>query len=163
MNKKVVVSGLGIVSSVGIGKEAFWNNLIKGQSGTGKIDLFDTSKFNRHIGGQIKDFNAAKFMPEEMVKFMGRASCFAIAATKLALEDAQISLEDHKDKKIGIFIGTTMAEASVLDMSVELFLKEDWNDITSKLLLNAFSPSIPRNIGYFFQIKGPENVLIPNA
>lgn len=163
MNRKVVVTGLGVVSSLGTGKEIFWHNLIQAKSGISKIELFDTTKFNRHYGGEIKDFNPGQFIPSRMEKFLGRASCFAIAATKLALEDAKISLVDYKTKKIGVLVGTTMAEASVLDFSCEMLLKEEWNEITSKLLLNAFSPSIPRNISYFFQIKGPVNVLIPNA
>lgn len=162
-NQKIAVTGLGIISSIGIGKDAFWSHLIKGRSGISEIDLFDTSKFNRHFGGEIKNFDAHQYVPAEMVKFLGRASCFAIAAVKLALEDAKISLSDYKNKRVGIVIGTTMAEASVLDLSVEMFLKDEWDDITSKLLLNAFSPSIPRNIGYFFQVKGPLNALIPTA
>ncbi len=163
MSKKVAVTGIGIVSSIGIGKDVFWNNLIQGKSGISKIDLFDTSKFNRQYGGEIKNFNPSEFIPKDMVKFLGRASCFAIAATKLALEDAGISLADSKDKKIGIIIGTTMTEASVLDFSVEKLLKEEWGEITNTLLLNSFSPSIPRNIGNFFQLKTPVNLLIPNA
>ncbi len=163
MSKRVFVTGLGIVSSLGIGKDTFWNNLKQAKSGISEIELFDTSKFKRHYGGEIKNFDVYKFIPKEMVKFLGRASCFAIAASKLALEDAKLSLADYKDKKIGILAGTTMAEASVLDFSVEMLLKEEWNEITGKLLLNAFSPSIPRNVGYFFQVKGSVNVLIPNA
>lgn len=163
MNNKVVVTGIGIVSSIGIGKDLFWENLTKGKSGISEIDLFDTSKFNRHFGGQIKDFQPSQFIPKGMVKFIGRASCFAIAATKLALQDAKISQSEYKSKKTGILLGTTMAEASVLDFSCEMLLKEKWSEITSKLLLNAFSPSIPRNIGYFLGIKGSPNLLIPTA
>jgi 3-oxoacyl-[acyl-carrier-protein] synthase II len=163
MSKRVFVTGLGIVSSLGTGKEAFWNNLKQAKSGISEIGLFDTSKFNRHYGGEIKNFDPHKFIPREIVKFLGRASCFAIAAAKLALEDARISLPDYESKKIGILAGTTMAEANVLDFSVEMLLKEELNEITNKLLLNAFSPSIPRNVGYFFQTKGAVNLLIPNA
>ncbi|MDD2689045.1 MAG: beta-ketoacyl-[acyl-carrier-protein] synthase family protein [Candidatus Omnitrophica bacterium] len=163
MSKKVAITGIGVVSSIGIGKDAFWNNLIQGKSGISEIDLFDTSKFNRHYGGEIKGFNPAKFIPKDMAKFFGRASCFAIAATKLALEDANISLADYKNKRIGVIIGTTMTEANVLDFSVEKLLKDEWKEITNTLLLNSFSPSIPRNIGTFFQLKTPVNLLIPNA
>jgi 3-oxoacyl-[acyl-carrier-protein] synthase II len=162
MSRKVVVTGLGVISSIGIGKDNFWKNLIKGESGISKVTLFDTSRFKRHYAGEIKNFNPTEFIPQDIVKFLGRASQFAIAATKLALEDAGISLVDLKNKKIAVVTGTTMAEANVLDFSCEMFLKEEWDEITAKLLLNAFSPSIARNIGYFFQTKG-FNLLIPNA
>lgn len=163
MSGRVFVTGLGVVSSIGTGKDSFWSNLIKGKSGISKIDLFDTAKFNRHLGGQIKDFNARVYIPKGMIQFIGRASCFAIAAAKLALKDADLSLTSLKDNRTGILIGTTMAEASILDFSVDMLLNEEWGKITNKLLLNVFSASIPRNIGYFLGVKGPMNILIPNA
>ncbi len=162
MGKKVVVSGIGVISSIGLNKEDFWNNLIKGKSGISKVTLFDTSKFKRHYAGEIRDFDPTLFIPQEMTQFLGRASQFAIAATKLALEDAHLNLNECRNKRLAIIVGTTMTEASVLDFSSEMLLKEEWDEITLKLLLNAFSPSIPRNIGYFLQLKG-YNLLIPNA
>ncbi|RKY33462.1 MAG: beta-ketoacyl-[acyl-carrier-protein] synthase family protein [Candidatus Omnitrophota bacterium] len=162
MGEKVVVSGVGVVSSIGLNKEDFWNNLIKGKSGISKVTLFDTSKFKRHYAGEIRKFDPTLFIPEEMTQFLGRASQFAIIAAKLALEDAHLNLNECRNKRLAIIVGTTMTEASVLDFSSEMLLKEEWDEITLKLLLNAFSPSIPRNIGYFLQLRG-YNLLIPNA
>jgi len=162
MNKEVVVTGLGAVSSVGVGKEEFWANILKGKSGISEVTLFDTSKFKRHHAGEIKNFNSSDFIPENISKFIGRASQFAIAATKLALEDANFPFSDIEAKKMAIIIGTTMAESSVIDFSGEMFIKEEWDKITKQLLVNTFSPSIARSVGYFFKAKG-ENVLIPNA
>jgi len=161
-NREVVVTGLGAVSSIGIGKEEFWANVLRGKSGISDVTLFDTLKFKRHRAGEIKNFNSSDFIPESIVKFIGRASQFAIAATKLALEDANFPLDDIETKKMAIIIGTTMAESSVIDFSGEMFIKEEWDKITKQLLVNTFSPSIARSIGYFFKAKG-ENVLIPNA
>lgn len=162
MNKKVVVTGLGAISSIGIGKDEFWNNLIKGASGISKVTLFDTSEFKRHYAGEIKNFKPTDFIPPEMIKFLGRASRFAIATTKLALQDAQLSETEIKNKKAAIIIGTTMAEARVYDFSSKMFIGEGWDKITTKIMLNIFSSSIPRNIGYLFKTKG-YNLLIPNA
>ncbi len=160
--KEVVVTGLGAVSSVGIGKEEFWANILKGKSGISEVTLFDTSKFKRHYAGEIKNFNSSDFIPQNISKFIGRASQFAIAATKLALEDANFPLSDIEAKKMAIIIGTTMAESSIMDFSGEMFIKEEWDKITKQLLVNTFSPSIARSVGYFLKAKG-ENVLIPNA
>jgi len=162
MNRDVVVTGLGAITSIGIGKEEFWANILKGKSGISDVTLFDTSKFKRHRAGEIKNFNSSDFIPESIAKFIGRASQLGIAATKLALEDANFTLDDIQTKKIAIIIGTTMAESSVIDISGEMFIKEEWNKITKQLLVNTFSPSIARGIGYFFKTKG-ENLLIPNA
>lgn len=160
--REVVVTGLGAVSSIGIGKEEFWANILKGKSGISDVTLFDTTKFKRHRAGEIKNFNSSDFIPESIVKFIGRASQFGIAATKLALEDANFPLDDIQTKKIAVIIGTTMAESNVIDFSGEMFIKEEWGKITKQLLVNTFSPSIARSIGYFFKTKG-ENLLIPNA
>lgn len=162
MQKEVVVTGLGAVSSIGIGKEEFWSNLLKGKSGISDVTLFDTSKFKRHRAGEIKNFNSSDFIPAGLAKFIGRASQFAIAATKLGLEDANLPLTDIQTQKLAIIIGTTMAESSVIDFSGEMFIKEEWEKITKQLLVNTFSPSIARSIGYFLKAKG-ENLLIPNA
>ena len=162
MDKKIVVTGLGVISSIGIGKDDFWKSLINGTSGISEVTLFDTSKFKRNKAGQIKNFKSSDFIPREMVKFLGRASQFAIAAAKLALKDAKITESKVKDKKSAVIIGTTMAEARVYDVSSKMFVGEGWDDITTKLMLNIFSSSIPRNLGHILKAKG-SNLLIPNA
>ncbi len=162
MDSRVCVSGLGVVSSLGIGKDAFWKSLIQGKSGISKVSRFDTSAFKRHNGGEIKDFHPEEFIPKNRIKFFGRASRFAITAAKLALQDAKIPLSELKNRKICVLVGTTMAEASIMDISTELFIKEEREKITPKLMLNAFAPSIPRNLGSFLKAKGI-NLLIPNA
>jgi len=83
----VVVTGIGVISSIGIGKDAYWNSLIAGRSGIGEVERFDTSKFPVHRAGEIKDFTPDNFMPRTISKLIGRGSQLAIAATKMALED----------------------------------------------------------------------------
>jgi 3-oxoacyl-[acyl-carrier-protein] synthase II len=162
MNKQVVVTGLGMVTSIGIGKEEFWKNLTAGKSGISKVTLFDTTKFKRHNAGEIKNFNAVEYIPKNITDFLGRASQFAIISTKLALEDAGLYAADIKQKDLAVIIGTTMAESSVIDFSGEMFIRQKWEEINAQLLLGTFSPSIARNVGYFFEFKG-DNLLIPNA
>ncbi|OGX44266.1 MAG: hypothetical protein A3G38_00960 [Omnitrophica WOR_2 bacterium RIFCSPLOWO2_12_FULL_51_8] len=162
MDRRVAVTGLGVVSSIGIGKAEFWDNLIKGKAGISKVSRFDTSSFKRHYAGEIKGFNPEDFIPKNKIRFLGRASRFAITAAKLALQDAKIPLSEIKNKKICVAVGTTMAEASVMDASTELFIRDSAEKITSRLMLNAFAPSIPRNLGFFLKSKGV-NLLIPTA
>lgn len=162
MNKKVAVTGIGAVTSIGIGKEEFWKSLISGKSGITNVTLFDTSKFKRHNAGEIKNFNPADFLPKAVSDFLGRASQLAIASTKLALKDTSLSPANIRDKNLAVIIGTTMAESSVIDFSGERFIKEQWDEISVQLLMNTFSPSIARNIGCFFEFKG-QNSLLPNA
>jgi 3-oxoacyl-[acyl-carrier-protein] synthase II len=162
MKKRVVVTGLGVVSSLGIGKDIFWQNLIAGKSGIKKITLFDTSDFNRHYAGEVTDFNPHEFLPKEIIDFTPRASQFAIAAAKLALKDARIELKTMTKKRIALILGTTMTEARVYDLVSRDFIECKWGDIFTRLILHTFSSSIPRNVGHFLKVKGI-NLLIPNA
>jgi len=160
--KRVVVTGAGVVSSIGIGIEDFWRNLIAGQSGISKVELFDTSKFNRHNGGEIKNFRATDFIHSRIAKFIGRASSMAIAATKLALKDALIPQKEIKDKTSAVIIGVTIPEGSTIDESSHFILKNAPDSVAKRFLLNIFSPSLSQNISHFFGAKGT-NILIPNA
>ncbi len=162
MAKDVVVTGMGVVSSLGIGKDRFWKNLIKATSGIRKVTLFDTSRYRRHYGGEVTNFDVGKFIPSDFARFLGRASQFAIVSTKLAMEDAGISFDNLRRARTAVIVGTTMAEAAALDISCEKFLKNRWDEITKRLILNVFPTSVARNIGYFFRLHGL-NFLLPNA
>lgn len=158
----VVVTGVGVVSSIGIGKEEFWKNLLAGKSGIGPVTQFDTSTHKRHNAGEIKDFDPLKFIRSRNIKFYGRASQMAIVATKLALHDAGITQAQLKEENTAVIIGATMPEGSTIDHSSERLIKKEDNQLTITHLLNNFAPSLCRNIGMFFKIKG-DNLLIPCA
>lgn len=117
--RRVVVTGLGVVSSIGIGWEEFWKNLLAGKSGISKIESFDTSQYDRHYGGEIKNFDPSKFISKHKISQMGRASQMAVAASKMAFDDAGFDKKSALKNKIGICIGTTMGEAQVIENEVE--------------------------------------------
>ncbi len=106
MKKRVVVTGIGAITPVGIGKDAFWNALLAGQSGVGRITRFDPSEYATQIAGEVKDFDPSQYMDKKEAKRMDRSTQFAIAATKLAVEDAKLNLEAEDKTRIGTLIGT---------------------------------------------------------
>lgn len=161
-SKKVVVTGFGVISPLGCEIRAFWENLIQGKSGISKIELFDTSKFNRHYGGEVKDFSQEKYVRPSYAKFIGRASVFTIAATKIALKDAGLHINNLKLKKTAVIIGVTIPEGNTLDLSTEMVVSDKIDSVTKSALLNIFSPSIASNLGYFLGLKDI-NLMIPNA
>lgn len=114
-HRRVVITGLGCVSSLGIGKDEFWKNLIVGKSGISEVTSFDTSQYDRHYGGEVKNFDPAQFMSKAKAKRIGRASQMAIAASKLAIKDAQLTLNDEARKRTAVCIGTTMGEIGLLE------------------------------------------------
>ena len=67
MNRRVVITGLGVISSIGIGKDEFWKNLIAGKSGISDITTFDTSDYSVHKGGEVKNFDPSEFIPKNRI------------------------------------------------------------------------------------------------
>ncbi len=113
--KRVVVTGLGVISSIGIGKDAFWDNLIKGKSGISRVESFDTSNQFTNFGGEVKDFEPQRFLTKKKVKLVARTSQLAIAAAKLALDDSKLSSRKSGSVRIAICVGTTGGEAQEIE------------------------------------------------
>ncbi len=162
MNKRrVVVTGLGVISSVGIGKEEFWNSIINGKSGISKVSSFDTKEFRCHYAGEIKNFTPEDFIAKRKIQFLGRTSQLAIAAASLALKDARLPLKDINKERIGVFIGTTMGERP-LEESIDVWVNEGVDKMSRAKILQSTANNISSNIAIYFKFEGP-NYLIPTA
>ncbi len=103
--ERVVVTGLGLVTPNGIGVDASWQSLVKGESGAGPITLFDTEAFATRIAAEVKGFEPAEFMEKKKIKEVGRFIPFSMAATKMAMEQAQLDLSEEERERAGVFIG----------------------------------------------------------
>jgi 3-oxoacyl-[acyl-carrier-protein] synthase II len=104
--RRVVVTGVGPVTPIGIGKEAFWSNLVAGKSGIGPITQFDTTDFNVKIAGEVKDFDYTAFIDKKEGKRMDRVTHFAVAAAKLAIEDAKLDMTKENPLRCGVCVGS---------------------------------------------------------
>ncbi len=115
MNKRVVVTGLGAVTPIGIGKDAYWQALIAGKSGIGPITRFDAADFSTQIAGEVKDFDPSLYIDKKEAKRMDRFTQFAVAASKMALEDCGIELEQEDRTRIGTMIGAGIGGMDTLN------------------------------------------------
>ncbi len=106
MKRRVVITGLGIISPIGIGKTDFWNSLLEGKSGITHIIRFDTEGYSTTIAGEVKDFVPEDYIDKKEAKKMDRFTQYAVAASKLAIEDANIDLENNKKERFGVIIGS---------------------------------------------------------
>ena len=122
--RRVVITGLGVVSSIGLGKEAFWRALLAGQSGIKRIRSFDASLYTSQIAGEISDFPAEDFFPCGASARLSRASQLALVASQMALEDACLGRKNCQTDRVGTVIGTALG-------GTEVFLPTRW--ITSIL------------------------------
>ena len=158
--RRVVITGLGVVSSIGIGVEEFWKNLIAGKSGISEIESFDTSNFPVHKGGEVKKFQPEDFIDRRKIKHLGRASQLAIAATKLALQDT--FLNNKETQEAGVFIGTTMGEIQELENININWLKNGITNIDRNSIYLFPTNAISINVAIRFNFNG-WNFLMPTA
>jgi len=155
MKKRVVITGLGVISSIGIGKDNFWNSLVVGKSGISKIDMFDTAEHFTHYGGQVKDFKAADFLDKRKIKLMAKASHLAIAAAKLALKDASLNIKDLDLERIAIMMGTTGGEAQEIEKMDEIWLKKGKDAVDLWSMIQYPVNNISSSVAIELKVKGP--------
>ena len=154
MNKRVVITGLGVVSSIGIGWKDFWNSLLNGKSGISPVTSFDTSDHFTHNGGEVKDFNPEDFIPLEKLKTMSRANQLGLAAAKLAAEDASFSQDDMAvPLRKGICIGITSGSVQVIEHINDKLIKGE--DVERSLICQLPVHSTPAEIARHLNIQGP--------
>jgi len=160
---RVVITGLGLVTPIGTGVDKFWQAAVNGQNGVRPLQIFDPTEFRTKTGGEVLDFDASQYLSEEEIGRMGRSSQFAVAAAKMAIEDAGIDLSKENLYRIGVSMGTTMGEPQILEQGVKIKYKTgDSNQIPSGLPRQYPCGSIPANVARKFGIKGP-HIMIPTA
>lgn len=118
--RRVVVTGMGVVSPVGIGVDAFWNALLAGKSGVTPITEFDATDFPVKIAGEVKDFDPVKYVGDKKtVRHMDRNAQFAVAAAKMAIEDAKLDMSAEDPNRVGTIIGTGIGGIKTMEDTVE--------------------------------------------
>ncbi|HEY6328995.1 MAG TPA: beta-ketoacyl-[acyl-carrier-protein] synthase family protein [Blastocatellia bacterium] len=115
LDERIVVTGIGLVTSIGLGRECFWDSLMQGRSGVSVVESQVTAAFSVHRGAEVKGFGHQKYFLRTDPATMGRASHLAIAAARMALEDAGLDSADVDQERAGIAIGTTMGEQQEIE------------------------------------------------
>ena len=105
MNRRVVITGIGVLTPIGSNKEEFFESLLEGKSGIDTITRFDTTGFATTIGGEIKDFNVEDYVSKKEAKKMDKYTQYAIAASTMAMEDSKLDLEKVDKDKFGVILG----------------------------------------------------------
>jgi 3-oxoacyl-[acyl-carrier-protein] synthase II len=124
MKRRVVITGLGIVSPIGNGKDQFWKSLCSGKSGISRISSFDASAYTSRIAGEIRDFDSTAYMTSKDVKRSDRFTQFAIAAAHMSVEDAHIDLQDTDPYRIGCIIGSGIGGIHTIEREHQVLLNK---------------------------------------
>jgi 3-oxoacyl-[acyl-carrier-protein] synthase II len=106
MSSRVVVTGMGVISPVGSGLENYWSALINGETGIDRITHFDATEFDTKIAGEVNDFDPKDYMDRKEAKRMDRFAQLAVAAAKMAVEDAELEINENNSERTGVLIGS---------------------------------------------------------
>ncbi len=120
MNKRrVVITGLGLITPIGTGWRNFWKAALEGKSGIREVVGFDTSGFASRIAGQIQDFEPEKWLNPRKLKHMSRSVQLAVAAAKLAIEDSRLEIGEHNQEDIAVFLGCSSNDINVVECQAD--------------------------------------------
>lgn len=120
--RRVVITGLGALTPIGIGLDAYWEGLVSGRSGVGEITQFDASEFDTRIAAEVKDFDPSDYMERKEARRMDRFAQFGVAAASMAIEDAKLDLDAVDKDRVGVLIGSGIGGIRTLeDQSRALF------------------------------------------
>ena len=158
----VVVTGMGMVTSIGTGREQFWNSLLAGRCGFGPVQSFDTSGYTVHLGAEILDFRPSDYVHRLNPESIGRSSQLAIAAARLALADAHLDLSDPHKERTGVCLGTTSGEPHYIERFDDRYLQGSLSRLGDEFITGYPCHVVPGHVATELGLGG-ETMMIPTA
>ena len=161
MNKKrVVITGMGVISPVGIGVDEFFTSLKDGKSGIDVVTRFDTEGYDTKIAGEVKDFDPVAYIDRKEAKRMDRYAQFAVAATKMAIESSKLNVEEIDNTRFGVCIGSGIGGMETLE-NQHMVLKEKGPGRVSPFFVPMMISNIAAgNISIAFNAQGPNTTVV---
>jgi len=160
--RRIVITGIGVVTPIGNGCEQFWSRLLAGRCGIGPVQSFDTRGYKVHQGAEVRDFCAGRYFSNLDAAHLGRASQFAIAAARLALADANVEIASLDLKRAGVSMGTTSGEPREVERFDDLFISKKLDRVGPEFLKLYPSYVIAAHTARELRFAGV-NIMIPTA
>jgi 3-oxoacyl-[acyl-carrier-protein] synthase II len=160
LRRRVVVTGMGLVIPTGIGVETAWKNVCEGKSGIGLLTRFDTNGFETKIAAEVKNFNPELYIDKKEIKRMDLFVQYAIAATKEALEDAQLAITPENSEKIGVIVGTGLGGLPTLEKYHKILLERGPGRISPFFIPMLIANLASGHIAIQFGPKGPNTCVV---
>ena len=162
MQSRIVVTGIGVVTSIGTGREQFWENLLAGRCGISVVESFDTHAYGVHRGAEVKDFDASRHLRNLDAARLGRASQFAAAAAHLALEDAGVEPESLDPLRAGVSLGTTSGEPQEVERFDDAYVTKELDKVGAEFIgrypCHLISAHVAEELGF-----AGVNMMFPTA
>lgn len=160
--RRVVVTGLGVVSPVGIGTQTAWNNLVAGQSGITRITKFDPTPFASQIAGEVKGFNAEEFIPAKDARRMDTFIQYGLAAGLEAFRDSGLEVTDANAERIGVTIGSGIGGLGLIESTNDNYDEGGPRKISPFFIPGTIINMISGNLSIMLGLKGP-NIAVVTA
>ncbi|HEX9830233.1 MAG TPA: beta-ketoacyl-ACP synthase II [Thermodesulfobacteriota bacterium] len=157
MKRRVVVTGIGLVTPLGTGNKKTWEALCDGQSGIGHIKRFDPSTLRTQIAGEVLDFDSSAFMDSKDIRRSDPFIQFAVAATRLALDDAGLDINDELSPNIGTIVGSGIGGMETYFNTVLMFAERGPNRVSPFFVPNIIANMAAGYVSIFFNAKGPNS------
>ncbi|MDD5618388.1 MAG: beta-ketoacyl-[acyl-carrier-protein] synthase family protein [Candidatus Omnitrophica bacterium] len=154
MTKRIVITGLGVISPIGIGKDQYWQSLSEGNSGFKPISLFDTSDLKVKIAGEIANFNPKDILGSQNLMDLDRATLLLLCAAKLALKDSNLEINEANTQHIGVSVGTTFGSLYSISSFDRESLREGPQYVNPSIFPSTVANSPASRLNIKFGIKG---------
>jgi len=158
--RRVVVTGVGLITPLGIGLSENWEALIQGQSGIQKIQKFDASIFSSQIAGEVKVFDVSKYFSLKEARRMDLYCQYGVAAAKLALDDAGFQIDPNTAERVGVIVGSGIGGIASLQNTYKSFLEKGKKGIGPFFIPQAISNMAAGHISILFGAKGPNTCIV---
>ncbi|HXU37986.1 MAG TPA: beta-ketoacyl-ACP synthase II [Blastocatellia bacterium] len=157
MNRRVVITGMGLICGSGNTKEEVWSNLLAGRSGVGPVTRFDISAFPVRIASEVKGFDPLKFIEKKEVKKMDPFIHYAVAASQEAMDDSGLRVTDENSTRFGTYIGSGIGGFGVIEREHEKYLKGGPGKISPFFIPAAIVNLAAGQVSIRFGLKGPNS------
>ncbi|HMC82017.1 MAG TPA: beta-ketoacyl-ACP synthase II [Candidatus Polarisedimenticolia bacterium] len=155
MDRRVVITGIGMISPLGIGTETNWSAMLAGRSGVGPITRFEASHFPTRIAGEVHDFNPEDFIPKKDVKKMDRFIHFALAASQFAVDDSGLSIDSSNADRVGVYVGSGIGGLPSIERQHASFLETGPQRISPFFIVGLIVNLASGHVSIRFGAKGP--------
>jgi 3-oxoacyl-[acyl-carrier-protein] synthase II len=156
--RRVWITGIGVITAIGTGRDAFRTGLRAGRSPVRTIDRFDPAPFRSHVAAQVDDFDPLAWMPPKTARQLDRFSQFGLVAGRLALDDAALTpgADGGPDaRRIGIYLGSALGGIAYAEDQHERYLERGVKAVAPNLALAVFGGAAPANLGIALDVRGP--------
>jgi 3-oxoacyl-[acyl-carrier-protein] synthase II len=159
-SKRIVVTGLGAITPIGIGAETYWNALLAGTPGMGRITLFDPEAFDVKIAAEVKGFEAGDYMDRKDARKMDRFAQFGVAAAKMAIEDSGLVIDDSNAERVGVIVGSGIGGLQSLEDQMRILIEKGPNRVSPMLIPMMIADMASGWTSILTGAKGPNTTVV---